>query len=76
MKIKSIKFDRAMDKMRLPGRRLVKMTINQSPAYFISPDGPVSLDVAEKIISHPLVRPMRDGLFSGHDQTWRIGETT
>jgi hypothetical protein len=71
--VKAITFNRAIDMLRSPERRLVKMSVNQSPAYFIAPGGPVSLEVAEKIKSHPLVHPMQDGLFPGHDQTWRIG---
>jgi len=77
--MKAIGYSRAMEMMRLPGHRLVKMSTNQSPngiAHFIVPGGYVSPEIAEKIKNHPYVHPMQDGLFPGHSQTWRIKETT
>jgi hypothetical protein len=40
--------------------------------YFVVPGGPVEHAVADKIKAHPLVRAGEDGLFPGHDQTWRM----
>jgi hypothetical protein len=77
--MKSIGFNRAMEMMRLPEHRLVKMSTSQSPdgvAHFVVPGGYVSPEVAQKIKNHPLVHPMQDGLFPGHSQTWRIEEAT
>jgi hypothetical protein len=77
--MKSIGFNRAMEMMRLPEHRLVKMSTSQSPdgvAHFVVPGGYVSPEVAQKIKNHPLVHPMQDGLFPGHSQTRRIEEAT
>jgi hypothetical protein len=73
---KSIGIKRAMDLMRVNNARLVKMFTNASPegfAHYIVPGGLVDPATAEKIKHHPLVTESKDGLFPGHDQTWRIG---
>jgi hypothetical protein len=73
---KKIGLNRAIDMMRSPGTRLVKMHTNDSPegfAHYLIPGGYVAPDTAEKIKQHPLVRSSEDGLFPGHDQTWRLG---
>jgi hypothetical protein len=64
---------RAMEAMRRPDSRLVKMHQGVGGfAFYVVPGGPVEREVADKIKSHPLVRPGADGLFPGHDQTWRM----
>jgi hypothetical protein len=74
--LKSIGFQKAMDLMRVNDARLVKMFTDASPdgfAHYIVPGGLVDPATAEKIKHHPLVTESKDGLFPGHDQTWRIG---
>ena len=74
--LKSIGLKKALDLMRVPGTRLVKMHTDASPegfAHYIVPGGPVAREVAEKIKQHPLVISSKDGLWPGHDQTWQIG---
>jgi hypothetical protein len=67
---------KALELMRRPGTRLVKMFTNASPegyAHYIVPGGIVSADTAAKIKAHPLVMASKDGLWPGQDQTWRLG---
>jgi hypothetical protein len=73
---KEIGFRKAMDQMNKPGTRLVRMITEASPdgrAHYVVPGGLVSSAVAEKIKARPNVVGGADGLFPGHDQTWRIG---
>jgi hypothetical protein len=65
-------YDAAMTAMRKPEARLVRMHGGQQAVYYVVPGGAVERPVADKIIAHPLVRGGRDGLFPGHDQTWRM----
>jgi hypothetical protein len=74
---KAIGLKKAMEMMHRHGTRLVQMHTDSSPdglAHYVIPGGYVEPDVAEKIKSHPLVRAGEDGLFPGHDQTWRMGK--
>jgi hypothetical protein len=58
--------------MRRPETRLVRMHSARGSAWFVIPGGPVDHAVAIKIQNHPLIRAGSDGLFPGHDQTWRM----
>lgn len=72
---KAIGFTKAMDALRRPNARLVRMRSDGALngfAHYVVPGGYVEPDVAEKIKAHPQVRGDSDGLFPGHDQTWRI----
>jgi hypothetical protein len=72
----SIGYKKAIDLMHKHGTRLVRMTSDASPegfVHYVVPGGHVSPDVADKIKKHPAVSAGSDGLFPGHDQTWRIG---
>jgi hypothetical protein len=40
--------------------------------WFVLPGGAVSEQTATAIINHPSVIAGKDGLFPGHDQTWRM----
>jgi len=74
---KPIGLKKALDMMRLPGRRLIKTYSNRLPegfAHYISPGGYVEPETAEKIKAHPLVHASHDGLFPGQDQTWKLGD--
>jgi hypothetical protein len=69
--MKPLGYDEAIEAMRKPEARLVRM--NSRPAgYFVVPGGPVERTAADKVMNHPLVRAGHDGLFPGHDQTWRM----
>jgi hypothetical protein len=69
--MKTLGYDRAIEAMRKPEARLVKMNGRQA-TYFVVPGGPVERAVADKVMNHPLVRAGHDGLFPDHDQTWRM----
>ena len=72
MKAKILTYDAAMVLMRRPCARLVRMHDRHAAGYYVVPGGAVERAVAGKIIAHPLVRGRRDGLWPGHDQTWRM----
>jgi hypothetical protein len=64
-----------MDLMQRSATRLVRMHTSASPegyAHYLIPGGYVEPDIAEKIKKHPGVVGGDDGLFPGHDQTWRM----
>lgn len=73
---KPIGLKKAVDMLRLPGRRLMLMHSNSIPsgkAYYIVPGGYIDPADAEKIIARDDVIPGDDGMFPGVHQTWRIG---
>lgn len=73
---KEIGFKKAIDIMRKPGTRLIRMRQDAALdgfAHYVVPGGYVSADTAQKIKDHPQVFAGKDGLFPGHDQTWRLG---
>jgi hypothetical protein len=72
MRAKPLGYQRSIDLMRV-GSCLCKMhTADKGFAHYVVPGGQVAAETAEKIKQHPLVRSGRDGLFPGHDQTWRM----
>jgi hypothetical protein len=73
--LKATGLNKAMDLMRVPDARLVKMHVDGSPTYYIVPGGYVGPSTAEKIKSHPKVTASEDGMFPGHSQTWKINST-
>lgn len=73
---KAVGLKKALELMRQPGTRLVRMYTDKAPdgfAHYLVPGGYVEPSTAEKIKDHPLVCASEDGLFPGHDQTWRLG---
>jgi hypothetical protein len=63
---------KAIDRMRT-GSRLLHMHGSRSAYHwYVTPGGPVTDAVASEIKSHPAVVGAKDGLFPGHDQTWRM----
>jgi hypothetical protein len=70
--MKVLAYDKAMALMRRPDTRLIQTHGGRGAGYYVVPGGPVEDLVATKIMAHPLVRGGRDGLFPGHDQTWRM----
>ena len=76
---REIGLKKALELMRRPGTRLVKMFTSASPdghAHYIVPGGLVGPATAEKIKQHPLVRGSEDGLFPSQDQTWQLGASS
>lgn len=69
---KAVGLKKAMDLMHRTGTRLVKMSHGDGFKYYLVPGGYIEPATAEKIKSHPYVQAMEDGLFPGHDQTWRL----
>jgi hypothetical protein len=64
--------DLAIDHMR-DGGVLVHMHGKASEKqWFVVPGGPVTDATADRILKRPDVIGQRDGLFPGHDQTWRL----
>ena len=66
--------EKAAQLLRRPGARLLLMHANRplGMQWFIAPGGPVTAEVAAKLIDRPDVCGCSDGLFPGHDQTWRL----
>ena len=67
-----IKLNRAIDLLRMPDGRMVKMNHGGRTLHFIVPGGAVDDQTAQEIKDHPLVRAGKDGLFPGMEQTWRM----
>lgn len=66
--MKPLGYDEAIEAMRKPDARVVKM----NGEHYVVPGGRIERAAATKVMSHPLVRAGHDGLFPGHDQTWRM----
>ena len=62
----------AIDLMHRSGTRLVKMRGSRGFDFYVIPGGLVATETAQAIIAMPNVIAGKDGLFPGHDQTWRI----
>jgi hypothetical protein len=69
----SLKLEQALQHMRC-GARLVHMhgQINGSSVWSVIPGGPVTDAVATRLREHPAIVAGQDGLFPGHDRTWRM----
>lgn len=70
---KSIRLRKAMDMLRLPGHRLMKMNDPKSPngkSYYLVPGGYVDPRDAEKIIQHPEMKILDEGLLDDSPQSW------
>jgi hypothetical protein len=73
--MKPLNEETALNLLRQPGRRLMKMHTAGSPnghAFYVVPGGYVEPEIAKKIIERPDAQPYDDGLFPGHPQTWRL----
>jgi hypothetical protein len=63
---------RALDLLRRPGAHMIR-THGWRGGYFIVPGGgKVDNAIAQKVIDHEQVIGVEDGLWPGHDQTWRM----
>ena len=67
-------FHKALDLLRRNGARMIQTNINGDRAeYWMYPSGiRVEPSLAAKLKLHPQVKPGSDGIWPGHDQTWRI----
>ena len=70
----------ALDLLGRPDARMVMTNVSSKDGnamrseYWISPSGVrVEPKIAEQIKAHPQVIGSKDGIWPGHDQTWRIG---
>jgi hypothetical protein len=63
---------RAIDQMQKPGTRLCHMHGRDGQNWFLLPGGPVSAEVAAKIIAQGNVIGQPDALFPGMSQTWVV----
>jgi len=68
----TLSYRRAVDRMRQPGTRLIKTHGPHGHVHCVVPGGHVEPATAERLKKHPLVQAGMDGLFPGHEQTWRL----
>jgi hypothetical protein len=70
------KITRALDLLRGPDARLVRLHSNNGAAgFYIWPRGNrVSDEVARSLLERDDVQPYDSGLFPGHPQSWRLGD--
>jgi hypothetical protein len=64
---------KAVDLLRLPDARMMKMTAPDGASYFIVPGGRLHDGDAEKILKRIDLIAFEDGLFPGNSQCWRLG---
>lgn len=67
-----ISFDKAFAALSKPGARMMMMHAKGGDAYFVIPGGRVSHKDAIRIMDRANVETFDDGLFPGHEQSWRI----
>jgi hypothetical protein len=72
--LKAIGLKKALDLLRKPATRMIRVNSDHGSQYYVVPGGYVDPQTAEKIKNHPQVTSGRDGLWPGHEQTWRIGK--
>ena len=63
-------FFKALDSLRKGA-----VVIREGEYYYLIPGGRIELALAAKIKEHPQVMVGRDGMWPGHEQTWRIWPT-
>ena len=67
-----ISLKKAFAALSLPGARMMIMHTAEGDAYFIVPGGRVEQRDAEQIKLRADLETFDDGLFPGHEQSWRI----
>ena len=70
---KCLSLRKAIDLLRLPGNRMMKMHTQNGVAYFVLPYGRLSDDDANTILARQDLIAFEDGLFPGNSQGWRLG---
>ena len=71
----TLNFDEAIDRLRRPGCVLVEMKTHDSKfgrQFFVVPGGPVTDEVAKKILAHPLCHEVDPGLFKNIPQSYSL----
>ena len=71
----TLNFDEATERLRQPGCVLVDMKAPNTRfgrQFFVIPGGPVSDEVAKKILAHPLCHEVDSGLFPGIPQSYSL----
>ena len=69
---KTLQLPLALERMR-EGSRLIHMHSKAGErCWFVIPGGAVTDKTAEQIRQHPSIVGEKDGLFPGHDQTYRM----
>ena len=63
----------ALNLLRQPGHSLTLLHTKSGQEFFVTPGGPVTKEVARKILQRPDVQPHDSGLLEGHPQSWRLG---
>jgi hypothetical protein len=68
--------DKALDLMRKPDAKLVRLHSNSGGAgFYVWPDGGrIPDEIAQLLIERGDVQPHDSGLFPGHPQSWRLGD--
>ena len=72
---RTLDLDEATGLLRRPGCVLVEMKTNASKfgrQFFVVPGGPVTDEVAKKILVHPLCHEVDAGLFRGIPQSYSL----
>jgi hypothetical protein len=68
-----IGLNRAIDLMRLGSVLVRQHNGDGTSGHYLAPGGYVEPAIAEKLKSHPLISAGADGIWPGHDQTWKLG---
>ena len=71
-----LSLEKALNVLRKPGARLVRLHSNNGGAgFYVWPrGGRVPEDVAHLLLGRNDVQPYDSGLFPGHRQSWRLGK--
>ena len=72
-KVYTMSLDGALAALRQPDHLLVVLHGKARPEWFVMPGGPVSEQIARRILERPDVQPHDTGLLPGHPQSWRLG---
>ena len=71
----TLNFNKAIERLRQPGCVLVDMKAPNTEfgrQFFVVPGGPVTDEMAQKILAHPLCHEVDNGLFPGIPQSYSL----
>ena len=70
-----LSLEKALNVLRKPGARLVRLHSNNGGAgFYLWPrGGRVSDEVAQLLLGRNDIQPFGNSLFPGHPQSWRLG---
>jgi hypothetical protein len=70
--MKKLTMLQALHQLKQPGARLIRLhTARDGCEFWITPATRVPDELAAQLQRHPYIRAGEDGLWPGHDQTWR-----